>query len=133
MQDRIFDSIDLNAEIERARTTLEAADTAFQRHAAKFDNSDEHPEDVTLAQKIDRTRKLANMDLVPPERPRMKWTKLQKLQDVEPPTSVPTPKPRQNRVNSLVDYIEPVEDPMDSLAMMPMKRKFLTRKKSVSF
>ncbi|KAG7208559.1 hypothetical protein KM043_014775 [Ampulex compressa] len=133
MQDRIFDVIDLNAEIEKARTTLEAADIAFGRHATKFDNND-ITEDMTLTQKLDRTRKIAGMDVVQEKQTHkpfaIKWTKVPEVQ-VEP--TVPQPmRARQNRINSLVDAAD-ITDPLDSLTMQPLKRRFLKRKKSVSF
>ncbi|KMQ94342.1 hypothetical protein RF55_5519 [Lasius niger] len=129
MQDRIFDVIDLNAEIEKAKNTLEAADIVFQRHATKFDNqNNEDEQTMSLAQKLDRTRKIANMDLVPekPKKPKtflMKWSKV----PVEEPEAGQTG--RQRRINSLIDTSE-IDDPLDALVM---KRKLLKRKKSVSF
>lgn len=132
MQDRIFDVIDLNAEIEKAKNTLEAADVVFQRHATKFDNqSNEEEESMSLAQKLDRSRKIANMELVPekPKKPKtflMKWSKV----SVEEPKAGQTG--RQRRINSLIDTSE-IGDPLDALVMQPMKRKLLKRKKSVSF
>lgn len=129
MQDRIFDVIDLNAEIEKAKNTLEAADIVFQRHATKFDNQNNDDEQtMSLAQKLDRTRKIANMDLVPekPKKPKtflMKWSKVPVEEQEAGQTG------RQRRINSLIDTSE-IGDPLDALVM---KRKLLKRKKSVSF
>lgn len=134
MQDRMFDVIDLNAEIEKAKSTLEAADIAFQRHALKFDN-EEDQENVSLTQKLDRTRKIASIELVP-ERTKtnvqipLRWARMQNAE--EEMQGVPVGKARA-RFNSLANGNEFVEDPLEILAMQPIKRKFLKRKKSVSF
>ncbi|KAL6429236.1 hypothetical protein ACFW04_008151 [Cataglyphis niger] len=129
MQDRIFDVIDLNAEIEKAKNTLEAADIMFQRHATKFNNQDNDEQEMSLTQKLDKTRKIANMELVP-EQPKktflMKWPKI----PVEEPEAGQTG--RQRRINSLIDTSE-IGNPLETLVMQPMKRKLLKRKKSVSF
>lgn len=129
LQDRIFDVIDLNAEIEKAKNTLEAADIMFQRHATKFNNQDNDEQEMSLTQKLDKTRKIANMELVP-EQPKktllMKWPKV----SVEEPEAGQTG--RQRRINSLIDTNE-IGNPLETLVMQPMKRKLLKRKKSVSF
>lgn len=127
--------IDLNAEIEKAKNTLEAAGVAFQRHATKFDNQDDDEQTVSLAQKLDRTRKIANAELVVPEKPKAKpivakWIKVPVNE--KPDAAEPTQTGRQRRINSLIDTGE-IADPLESLAMQPMKRRFLKRKKSVSF
>ncbi|XP_018339501.1 PREDICTED: uncharacterized protein LOC108746896 isoform X2 [Trachymyrmex septentrionalis] len=125
MQDRIFDVIDLNAEIEKAKSTLEAADIVFQRHATKFDNQGDDEQTMSLSQKFDRTRKIANV-----EKPK---TFLLKLPiDEQETAQPPVPAGRQYRINSLIDTNE-IGDPQEVLAMQPMKRRFLKRKKSVSF
>lgn len=133
MQDRIFDVIDLNAEIEKAKSTLEAADIVFQRHATKFDNQPGDDEQTTsLAQKLDRTGKIANVE---PEKlkPRTYLVKLPKILADESEAVQPAAQTgRQRRINSLIDTGE-IGDPLETLAMQPMKRRFLKRKKSVSF
>ncbi|XP_078046572.1 uncharacterized protein LOC144474985 [Augochlora pura] len=124
MQDRIFDVIDLNAEIEKAKNTLEAADIAFQRHANKFDNS-ETSEDAILS-------KGQNGEFMQ-EKQAPKTIKFIKVPNVDIETCVPyTIKPRQDRQKSLAE-VEPIEDPLNKLALLPLKRRFLKRKKSVSF
>jgi len=133
LQDRIFDVIDLNAEIEKAKNTLEAAEMAFQRHATnKFDRDDDE-QSMSLVERLDRTRKIANMDVVvekPKPRPfLMKWIK---MPAEEPDIVQPAIQGRQRRINSLIDTSE-IVDPLEAVAMQPMKRKFLKRKKSVSF
>ncbi|XP_012533196.1 uncharacterized protein LOC105834903 [Monomorium pharaonis] len=135
MQDRIFDVIDLNAEIEKAKTTLEAADIVFQRHATKFDNQDDDDQTQTksLAQRPDRIRKIANIE--PSEKPKPKTflIKLPKMLMDEPEAVQSANQTgRQRRINSLIDTGE-IGDPLETLAMRPMKRRFLKRKKSVSF
>jgi len=129
LQDRIFDVIDLNAEIEKAKNTLEAADIVFQRHATKFDNQDDDEQTMSLSQKLDRTRKIANVEL---EKPKTFLLKLPKMPVDEPETQPPVPAGRQHRINSLIDTNE-IDDPREVLAMQPIKRRFLQRKKSVSF
>lgn len=125
--------IDLNAEIEKAKSTLEAADIVFQRHATKFDNQDNDEQTMSLAQRLDKTRKIANVDL---EKPKSK-TFLLKLPKIpvhvdEPETAQSIAQTgRQRRINSLIDT--EIDDPLETLAMQPMKRRFLKRKKSVSF
>lgn len=122
--------IDLNAEIEKAKSTLEAADIVFQRHATKFDNQGDD-EQTTLSQKLDRTRKITNVELEKPK-PKTFLLKLPKISVDEPETQPPVPAGRQYRINSLIDTKE-IGDPRETLAMQPMKRRFLKRKKSVSF
>lgn len=131
-QDRIFDVIDLNAEIEKAKSTLEAADIVFQRHATKFDNQDDNEQTTSLTQRLDKTRRIANVELEKPK-PKtflMKWPRM----PVDEPeaTQSAAQTGRQRRINSLIDTGE-IGNPLDALAMQPMKRKFLKRKKSVSF
>lgn len=131
LQDRIFDVIDLNAEIKKAKNTLEAADIVFQRHATKFDNQTNDEQALSLVQKLDRTRKIANMELIPekPKKPKtflMKWSKLPVEESETGQTG------RQRRINSLIDTSE-IGDPLEALVMQPMKRKLVKRKKSVSF
>lgn len=126
--------IDLNAEIEKAKNTLEAAEMAFQRHATKFDNQDDDEQTMSLAQKLDKTRRIANVELVP-EKPKTnpivaKWIKVPVSEKPEAIESAQTG--RQRRISSLIDIGE-IADPLESLAMQPMKRRFLKRKKSVSF
>ncbi|XP_023288689.1 uncharacterized protein LOC105698959, partial [Orussus abietinus] len=128
--DRIFDVTDINAEIERAKSTLEAADTAFQRHAVKFDNDDEFEETLSLAQRIERNRKLAAID--PIEKPKLpppvvKWSRYPETD--EEPTRNKAMQTRQARINSLI-----AENAMTDNAPPPQKGgSFLKRKKSVSF
>ncbi|XP_015602505.1 uncharacterized protein LOC107271255 [Cephus cinctus] len=130
MQDRMFDMIDINAEIERAKNTLEAAGTAFQRHATKFDN-DEDLNDLPLSQKIERSRKLAVLDPIEKPKPKMpsiKWTKMQEQDEGD---SEKFMRARQARINSLIADNVLTETPGEN---QPKRRSsFLKRKKSVSF
>lgn len=133
VQDRLFDVIDLNAEIEKAKTTLEAADSAFQRHATKFDN-EERPE-MTITEKLDRARKIANAEVAQEKSgnksPPFKWTKVPQV-EIEPCLPQPNKKGAQTRLGPVIDSAD-ITDPMDALALQPLKRKILKRKKSVSF
>ncbi|XP_071571722.1 uncharacterized protein [Temnothorax nylanderi] len=132
MQDRIFDVIDLNAEIEKAKNTLEAAGIVFQRHATKFNNQDDDEQTMSLAQKLDKTRKIANVELEKPK-PKTFLMKWPKMPVGEPEAAEPVAQAgRQRRINSLIDTSE-IGDPLEAVAMQPMKRRFLKRKKSVSF
>ncbi|XP_020284813.1 uncharacterized protein LOC109855227 [Pseudomyrmex gracilis] len=134
MQDRIFDVIDLNAEIEKAKCTLEAADVAFQRHATKFDNQNNDEEQTAmLTQKLDKTRKIANVDLTP-EKPKPKtfFIKLPTMQAEETEAVQPVSKSGKRVINSLIGTNE-IVDPMEAIMLQPIKRKLMKRKKSVSF
>ncbi|XP_025159487.1 uncharacterized protein LOC105192246 [Harpegnathos saltator] len=108
---------------------------AFQRHATKFDNQEDDEQTMSLAQKLDRTRKIANAELVPEKlkvKPIVaKWIKVSANEKPEA-TAEAMQTGRQRRINSLIDTSE-IADPLESLAMQPMKRRFLKRKKSVSF
>lgn len=123
MQDRIFDVIDLNAEIEKARNTLEQADIIFQRHATKFDNTENY-DDMRL-------KKFPNLEALS-EKPAPKTIKFVKMPNVNIEPCVPV-KPRQEKINNL--SIEPSEiaDPLNTITLLPLKRKFSNKKKSVSF
>uniref|UniRef100_A0ABD2W6K7 Uncharacterized protein n=1 Tax=Trichogramma kaykai TaxID=54128 RepID=A0ABD2W6K7_9HYME len=84
IEDRMFDMIDLNAEIEKAKNTLGAADNLFQRHALRFDNQEpkeiEDP-NMSLAERLDRARKAAAKEAQNLSQPNIK---LMKLVPVEP-------------------------------------------------
>lgn len=112
--------IDLNAEIEKAKTTLEAADVVFQRHATKFDNAGEIDEISP--------KKPGHMDIMG-SKP-IKWVKAPNV-DIESCMPQPT-KLKQRRNNSVVEAAE-ITDPLNAVAYLPLRRKFLKRKKSVSF
>lgn len=107
---------------------------AFQRHATKFDNQNEDEQTLSLTQRLDRTRKIANMDLVPEKsKPKTFLMKLPKVAIEESEAVQPAAQTgRQRRINSLIDTSE-ISDPLETLVLQPMKRKFLKRKKSVSF
>ncbi|XP_029041176.1 uncharacterized protein LOC143305354 [Osmia lignaria lignaria] len=123
MQDRIFDVIDLNAEIEKAKSTLEAADVAFQRHATKFDNTYDY-DDVS-------SRKVLSMESA--EKAPPKTIKFVKVPNVDMESCIPQSIiPRHDRISSLIESAE-IVNPMNSYALQPLKKKFLKRKKSVSF
>ncbi|XP_076751651.1 uncharacterized protein LOC143423900 [Xylocopa sonorina] len=123
MQDRIFDVIDLNAEIEKARNTLEQADIAFQRHATKFDNTDSC-EDLS-------SKKFLNMD-ISSEKQAPKSIKFIKIPNVDIVPYLPQPtRARQDRT-MLIDTND-ISDPLKTVALLPLKRKFSTKKKTVTF
>lgn len=124
MQDRIFDVIDLNAEIEKARNTLEQADIAFQQHATKFDNTDTY--DNT------RLKKFPNMEILS-EKPQPKTIKFIKVPNIDIESCMPQPiKSRKNKINSIMEPNE-ITNPLNTIALLPLKRKFSNKKKSVSF
>ena len=124
LQDRIFDVIDLNAEIEKARNTLEQADIIFQRHATKFDNTENY-DDMRL-------KKFPNLEALS-EKPAPKTIKFVKMPNVNIEPCVPI-KPRQEKINNNLS-IEPSEiaNPLNTVTLLPLKRKFSNKKKSVSF
>lgn len=124
----------MNAEIEKAKNTLQAAGVVFQRHATKFDNQDDVDETMSFAQKLDKKRKITNIDLTP-NKPKSKpfLMKLINVPVTEHPQIIETAQTgRRRKINSLIDTGE-IADPLETLAMQPIKRKFLKRKKSVSF
>ncbi|XP_068969019.1 uncharacterized protein [Bombus flavifrons] len=124
LQDRIFDVIDLNAEIEKARNTLEQADIAFQQHATKFDNTDTC--DST------RLKKFPNMEILS-EKPQPKTIKFIKVPNIDIESCMPQPiKSRRDKINSIMEPNE-IADPLNTIALLPLKRKFSNKKKSVSF
>lgn len=124
LQDRIFDVINLNAEIEKARNTLEQADLAFQRHATKFDNTDVNEENII--------KKFPNIDILS-EKAMPKSIKFIKLPNVDIESCMPQPmKPRQEKMNPYIESND-VADPLNTIALLPLKRKFSNKKKRVSF
>ncbi|CAL7951023.1 unnamed protein product [Xylocopa violacea] len=123
MQDRIFDVIDLNAEIEKARNTLEQADIAFQRHATKFDNTDTC-EDLS-------SKKFLNMD-ISPEKSTPKTIKFIKIPNVDIMPYLPQPTKSRQDKTMLIDT-NGISDPLNTVALLPLKRKFSMKKKSVTF
>ena len=122
----MFDMIDLNAEIEKAKTTLNAADNLFQRHQLRFDNDDEEEcANMTLAQRMERARKLASIE-IPEEKPKKNLFKLVPVKDEEVPI-VPEHK-RRSRIHSIVNENPYTENTQESHGNSRSKRK-----KSVSF
>ncbi|XP_023246086.1 uncharacterized protein LOC111643109 [Copidosoma floridanum] len=121
----MFDMIDLNAEIEKAKSTLGAADSIFQRHALRFDNEvDENDESLTLSQRMERARKVAAQEVPDPKQPTVKWMK---LVPVEQPANGEAPAQLQKPRTTLAD--NPYEGPEPPRR----KRSYSKRKKSVSF
>lgn len=116
--------INLNAEIEKARNTLEQADMAFQRHATKFDNTDVNEENII--------KKFPNIDILS-EKAMPKSIKFIKLPNVDIESCMPQPmKPRQEKMNPYIESND-VADPLNTIALLPLKRKFSNKKKRVSF
>ncbi|XP_033205354.2 uncharacterized protein LOC117165935, partial [Bombus vancouverensis nearcticus] len=124
MQDRIFDVIDLNAEIEKAKNTLEQADIAFQQHATKFDNTDSCDDT--------RLKKFPNMEILS-EKPQPKTIKFIKVPNIDIESCMPQPtKSRRDKINSIMETNE-IVNPLNTIALLPLKRKFSNKKKSVTF
>lgn len=120
----MFDMMDLNAEIAKAKNTLGAADDVFQRHALRFDNDVyDDDEKFSLAQRLDRARRVAAQELPDNKANNVKYMK---LVPVEKPPGDIVPVQRRSRQNSLVDNPY-VDEPK------PRKRSYSKRKKSVSF
>ncbi|XP_043288015.1 uncharacterized protein [Venturia canescens] len=150
MQEKMFDMIDMNAEIERAKLTLEGANIAFSKHATKFDNND--PPEVeakTMAEKIEKSRKIQAIILENKEKKsRLKkmrpftWTKMEEIEQ-DPAGLINGIHNRRARINSIIadDLITetPPEEPARSkITSAPKektkkKRSLQKRKKSVSF
>ncbi|XP_015514998.1 uncharacterized protein [Neodiprion pinetum] len=135
MQDRMFDMVDINEEIERAKSTLEAADFAFQRHATKFDNN-EIFEDATLVKKTNRHRNLQDVEVEEKPRPKaaFKWAKVSEME--EDPTQLKSITARKARINSLIAENTNADFPFEGPAIkIKPKSAFKSdkRKKTVSF
>ncbi|XP_017884126.1 uncharacterized protein LOC108627414 [Ceratina calcarata] len=126
MQDRFFDVINLDAEIEKARNTLEQADFAFQRHATKFDNTEENCDDLS-------SKKFIHLEGLSPK-PVPKTIKLVKVPNIDMTSYLPQPA-KSKRVRAKIDdnADSKIEDPLNVVAMLPLKRRFSNRKKNVSF
>lgn len=122
----MFDMTDMNAEIEKAKTTLGAADTLFQRHALRFDNeADDLDPNRSLAQRIDRSRKIASQDVPDNKKSNVQWMKLVPVEQ-PPPEIAAQAQPRRASVNSYADNPYVDNEPRG-------KRGYSKRKKSVSF
>ncbi|KAJ8686168.1 hypothetical protein QAD02_021962 [Eretmocerus hayati] len=130
MQERLFDMIDLNAEIEKAKNTLGQADSIFQRHALRFDNeADDLDPKMSLARRLDRARQIAAQEVPDQRQSGVKWTKLVPVEQGNEPMPIPSqPQQRRTRLNSLAD------DPYADNPEPRRKRGYNNRrKKSVSF
>lgn len=152
MQDKMFDMIDITSEIERAKSMLDGANEAFQKHAIRFDNSDVvEPEAVTLARKTERNRNLqaatayfdAPRETPRPKKPLFKWTKMLEVEK-DPPGLVQGIYNRRARINSLVGDDALADAPEEAIReerpapkapkeRSKKKRSLIKRKKSVSF
>lgn len=150
MQEKMFDMIDMNAEIERAKLTLEGANIAFSKHATKFDNKD--PPEVeakTMAEKIEKNRKIQAIILENREKKiRLKkvtpfsWTKMEEIEQ-DPAGLIHGICNRRARINSIIadDVVTepPPEEPTRSKSSSgpkektKKKRSVPKRKKNVSF
>lgn len=125
----MFDVMDLSAEIEKAKTTLNAADNLFQRHQLRFDNDDEEAyANMTLAQRLDRTRKIASMEIPVEKKPKKSLYKLVPVKEDEIPI-VPEHK-RRERIHSIVNENAFSENTQESRGN---SKSYSKRKKSVSF
>ncbi|XP_012269059.4 uncharacterized protein LOC105693604 [Athalia rosae] len=129
----MFDMIDIDAEIERAKSTLEAADCAFQRHATKFDNED--PGETTMTDKFNRSRKMTDAEVEVKQKPSgpFKWSQVCQADDDIPLMSV---RARKARINSLVSEMTAADPPSETRDLRVIGRsmeKGDKRKKSVSF
>ncbi|XP_063976608.1 uncharacterized protein LOC135162277 isoform X2 [Diachasmimorpha longicaudata] len=129
LQDRLFDMVDIGAEIERAKQTLDSSNLAFERHALKFDNKDIPEEEPTsLIARLEKSRKLQqSREQKAEEPPMIKWSKYAEMRNDLPRISA-------SRVMSLDPVIPPVA-PEEIIRDKPTekrrkKRSILKRKKS---
>ena len=118
----MFDMIDLNAEIEKAKSTLNAADNVFSRHQLRFCNDEEEDlSNMPLSQRLERARKLASME-VPEEKPKKKLFKLVPVDEEQ--IAEPARRPR---INSLVNENPYTENAQESRGK---ERSYSKRKKN---
>ncbi|XP_015119967.1 uncharacterized protein LOC107043142 [Diachasma alloeum] len=83
LQDRLFDMVDIGAEIERAKQTLGNSNLAFERHALKFDNKEIPEEEPTnLIARLEKSRKLQqSREQKTEEPPLIKWSKYAEMRN----------------------------------------------------
>lgn len=135
----MFDMVDMDAEIERAKATLGAADLAFGRHAAKFDNNEvpELTDDASMLQKIQRSRQMKQADVDEKSMTKsapFKWSRVAQME--EDPYELKSVKARKARINSLIAENATTDDYYEIDEPKPKSRssgKSDKRKKSVGF
>ncbi|XP_057328413.1 uncharacterized protein LOC130669489 isoform X3 [Microplitis mediator] len=94
LEDHLFDLIDVDAEIKQAKHTLKNANSAFQKHATKFNNNEESGmESQNLIERLEKVRKLKNIadnsefqtaDFIKKKIPVFKWSKFAELENELP-------------------------------------------------
>lgn len=144
----MFDMVDVGAEIVKAKSTLESATLAFQKHATKFDNNEEpEVEPKNLVAKLEKTRKIKEMtakqaDLQETQTkskkvPLFKWSKFAELENEMPKLVGDMTKARiREEVPVICDNsgIPDVEvKQKSSEKRRSKKRSVVKRKKTVTF
>lgn len=125
--------IDIDSEIQQANKTLHAAESAFQKHAPKFNNNEEEvTKNMSLAEKYERDRKLSTIDNQtassqpqrPPQQPAQpqqkdnanvyKWNRA--LAE-EPQQNKECKNCRRTRINSLLADMPPIKPSTDEKSL----------------
>lgn len=125
----MFDSVDINKEIKKAKDTLASAGVVFQRHARKFDNADDYEQELSLAQRMNRRKMVASQEIPNQRKPQQPmWAKLVPAdQAVLEPTS-----PLRQRLNSIIAENIMTDSAQEKEEVMK-RRAINARKKSVCF
>ncbi|KAK0089090.1 hypothetical protein PV325_009121 [Microctonus aethiopoides] len=150
LQDRLFDMVDVGAEISKAKTTLENANVAFLKHAKKFDNNDEPEiESENLVARLEKTRKMKKMvkqngefqeaaaeTTKPKKVPLLKWSKFAELENEMPKLVGDMTKARirdEVEVPEMSSQSENNKQKQSSERRRSKKRSVIKRKKGVTF
>lgn len=89
----MFDMIDIGAEMNKAKSSLEISNKAFEKHAKKFDNQEEPEiEPKNLVERLEKARKLKKLSLIQEnpdiegkiKTPMMKWCTFVELDNEMP-------------------------------------------------
>lgn len=137
--------IDVDAEIKQAKHTLKNANSAFQKHATKFDNNEESGmESQNLIERLEKVRKLKNIaeksefqttDLIKKKIPVFKWSKFAELENELPDYMGDMTKARI--IDEVSTFGIPVTSKIDTNQKTnekrrPKKRSVTKRKKSTN-
>ncbi|XP_044596653.1 uncharacterized protein LOC123273312 isoform X2 [Cotesia glomerata] len=94
LEDRLFDMIDVDAEIKQAENTLQNANSIFQKHATKFNNKEDlETEPINLIERLEKVRKpkemsatleSSNENFMRKKNTLFKWSKFAELKSISP-------------------------------------------------
>lgn len=144
----MFDMIDIGAEMDRARSTLETSNKAFEKHATKFDNVETpEVEPKNLVERLEKTRKLKKLQLIQEQpdiegkikTPMMKWCTFVELDNEMPKLVGQLTKARiRNEAPITADgrtlvIDEKIKSEQSTEKRRSKKRSTLKKKKTVAF